>query len=100
MWGAQLYGVIGQVGDLYFLAIKKFQLLTLFMPTTRYIFPTGHIRVVYIRGLHSIYLLYKLRFFLFFIKKKTKQTNNKKVVGTRVTFKLYEPFVLILHFPN
>ena len=63
MWGAQLYGVIGQDGDLHFLAIKKFQLLTSFMPATRYIFPTGHIHVVYIRGLHSKYLLYKLRFF-------------------------------------
>ena len=49
MWGAQLYGVIGQVGDLYFLAIKKFQLLTSFMPATRYIFPTGQ----YSRGLHT-----------------------------------------------
>ena len=55
---------------------KKFQLLTSFMPATRYVFPTGHILVVYIRGLHSTYLLYKLRFFWFFIK-KNNETNKQ-----------------------
>ena len=80
---------------------KKIPIINIIYARNTLYLPNGSIfswftYVVYIAHICST----NFAFFDFLLKKTMKQTNNKKVVGTRVTFKLYEPFVLILHFPN